>query len=323
MKGLAPGAELAQAWVQLVHELLGGTRHTAYVLSGTPLRVIAQRGDLDIDIPTDEVPPTGRLPIRIRRPDAVHGQMEAVSGVVVGLGLTPDRAGTLLDPAVRLTAAVYRLMWDRLYHTLVSRALAHEVRNPLTLVAGYGELLSHRGEKAIAGIIVSEVERINQILEEFMATGRPLERRVVNLADAVAACIDRHADWVVRHSIEVERRLESATVWADPRHLDYIVSNLVRNAIESMPLGGTLTVRVNPIGGGAEAIVADTGPGIAPEARERLFQPYFTTKEKGHGLGLALAYDIAARHGGVLEVLPADKGAVFRLWIPERLMGGD
>jgi two-component system sensor histidine kinase HydH len=323
MKGLTPGGDLAQVWVQLVHDVLRDVRHVAYVLAGTPPRVVAQRGDIEGDVPLGEPVPAGGVAQRIRTPGAVHGQMAALGGVVVGLGLPPDRAGLLLDPALRASVTLYRLLWDRAHQTLLSRALAHEVRTPLSLISGYGELLAHRGEAAVGDIIVVEVERVVALLDEFMATGRPLERRLLDLAASAEEGLARYAVWADGQGVVVERRLEPTEVWADPQHVEFILGNLFRNAIESMPLGGTLSVRVRPAGRGGEAVVADTGPGVAPELRERLFQPYFTTKEGGHGLGLALAYDCALRHDGSLELMASRRGAVFRLWMPCRPGGPD
>ena len=106
-------------------------------------------------------------------------------------------------------------------------------------------------------------------------------------------------------------------VWADRDQAVQVLLNLVRNALEAMPQGGTLRVSARAERGGVSLSVADTGPGIAPEDLPRLFEPYFTRKEGGTGLGLAIAQRIAEEHGGRLEVASAPgQGATFTLWLP-------
>jgi len=108
---------------------------------------------------------------------------------------------------------------------------------------------------------------------------------------------------------------------ADPRTLEQIIVNLITNALQAMPEGGTLSVTLKPAeatqGPMVELKIADTGPGIPPEVRERIFDPFFTTKKEGTGLGLAITRRILSAHKGTisLESYP-DAGTVFTVQIP-------
>jgi signal transduction histidine kinase len=104
---------------------------------------------------------------------------------------------------------------------------------------------------------------------------------------------------------------------ADPELLHRALSNLVLNAMDAMPGGGTLTLSAQPIGEKVELRVADTGQGMTPEECERLFTPYYTTKERGTGLGLAIVQSVIADHGGAIFVESrTGGGTVFLITLP-------
>ena len=95
-------------------------------------------------------------------------------------------------------------------------------------------------------------------------------------------------------------------------HLPQVFLNLIINAIEAMPAGGTLNISARPVGEQIEVIFTDTGPGIPPDIMANLFEPFHTTKEDGTGLGLAISYNIIQQHGGTITADNApDGGAVF------------
>jgi signal transduction histidine kinase len=104
---------------------------------------------------------------------------------------------------------------------------------------------------------------------------------------------------------------------ADPDLLHRALSNLVLNAIDAMPQGGKLTIGSKVIGGRVEISVSDTGSGLTPEECERLFTPYYTTKQHGTGLGLAIVQSVVSDHGGKISVESAkNKGTTFRIELP-------
>ena len=98
--------------------------------------------------------------------------------------------------------------------------------------------------------------------------------------------------------------------------LEQVMLNLLMNAMEAMPQGGTLEVAIRACDGGVELLVADTGPGVAAEVREHIFEPFFTGKAGGTGLGLYLSHQLVEAHGGRLELAPGPGGARFRIFLP-------
>ena len=110
------------------------------------------------------------------------------------------------------------------------------------------------------------------------------------------------------------------TVSASPNAIRQVVLNLLTNALQAMPTGGQLTCRTRRLGNRVEGWVADTGPGVSDAARERLFEPFFTTRTTGTGLGLALCREILGSHEGSIELTSAKAdgatGAEFRFELP-------
>src|SRR5262249_4296067 len=109
---------------------------------------------------------------------------------------------------------------------------------------------------------------------------------------------------------------ELPTVPLDAEKFEQALLNLVINALEAMPEGGRLTVRANVAGGELQVSVQDSGPGIPPEIRPNLFQPYFSTKDRGSGMGLALSEKLIGQHGGHIGYCTGTEGTTFEISIP-------
>jgi signal transduction histidine kinase len=213
----------------------------------------------------------------------------------------------------------------------VARRLAHEIKNPLTPIRMSLETLlaaSARGQhdatfhalfSESARAVLEEVDRLKRIVDEFthfarLPRPRPTE---LELAAVVQPVMALYAPY---DGLTYEVQLEPGVrVLADRDQLTQVLVNLVKNAEEAMaPQGGLLTVRVSSTPTQAVLEVVDDGPGIAPELRARLFEPYVTSKPNGSGLGLAIAQRIAQEHGGRLEALDASpRGTCFRLSLPK------
>ena len=209
----------------------------------------------------------------------------------------------------------------------MAAGVAHEIRNPLSIIHGSAQLLQKRfggqpGEEGLSDFIIEEVNRLSRVVTDFLMFARPPvpaleEISIEELLDQICAYTqnelisDRYA--LVK---EVEENLPA--VAADPRLCRQAFLNLFLNAREAMPEGGTITVRSRRWSSHEVAIeVADEGEGIRPEALDRIFDPFFTTKENGTGLGLSLVHQIIASQGGRIEVDSAcARGAVFRLIFP-------
>ncbi|MGB8930956.1 MAG: HAMP domain-containing sensor histidine kinase [Anaeromyxobacteraceae bacterium] len=189
----------------------------------------------------------------------------------------------------------------------MSSHLSHELKNPLGAIKALVQL-SARAERdpdirARLEVVDGEVHRMQAILEGYLSFSRPLDTlrpepvALGPLVDEVLAILEARADGA-RVGL---RRNGDAEITADPRRLKEALLNLVANAIEATPPGGEVETRVIPAAGQARIEVRDTGRGMPPAVLARLGTPFFTTREKGTGLGVLLARGVFAQHGGKLE----------------------
>jgi signal transduction histidine kinase len=218
----------------------------------------------------------------------------------------------------------------------LAAGVAHEVRNPLNAISiGLQRLRlefspsdpAARGEYAqLARVIEAEVARLNAILERFLTLARPLalSLTVEPLSPVLAEVLGLLTPQAEKQGIRIlqDLRLEGVRVSLDRNQLSHAVMNVLLNAIQAMPEGGSLTVtaeRRTADGGGATACIAiaDTGPGIPAAHLDRIFEPYFTTKAEGTGLGLALVHKIVEEHGGSIQATNRSQGgACFEIALP-------
>ena len=107
--------------------------------------------------------------------------------------------------------------------------------------------------------------------------------------------------------------------WVDPGRVHQVILNLVKNAIEAVPDRGHVELRVaGAVGGGSVVTVVDDGPGIPPDVLARIYEPFFSTKESGTGLGMAIVHSLVELHGGELNVTTGESGTEFTVWLPPR-----
>lgn len=208
----------------------------------------------------------------------------------------------------------------------LAAGLAHEVRNPLNSALLQLQVLSRRLDKAdatpgslrpVVALVEDEIRRLERLVNEFLAFvhPRPLALQPTALAElcrSVLAFIAPAAEAAgVRVREEIAESLPALNV--DAERLRQVVLNLLRNAVEAMPEGGDLTLRVARIGDTVELEVQDTGQGFADETP--VFDAFFTTKPKGTGLGLTIVHRIVSDHGGTLRVRsrPGDTSFVVSL----------
>jgi signal transduction histidine kinase len=214
----------------------------------------------------------------------------------------------------------------------LTAGLAHEIRNPLAVIKGSAETLTRRLQSAdpvtteVAGYISSEVNRLNSIVTRFLNFARPLklERRPARipplLERALKVARDRWPEAKVEVAQQYSENLPEISV--DPDLCEQAFTNLVLNAYEAMTdTGGRLTVRVAAANSdsrhGVEVDIEDTGPGIPSELHEQIFNPFFTTKKEGVGLGLSLVSKIVDDHRGWIRISSEPgRGACFRIFLP-------
>jgi signal transduction histidine kinase len=207
----------------------------------------------------------------------------------------------------------------------LSAGLAHELRNPLGTIRGSAEMLvrsvSAENEVAreVAGFIASEVDRANSLITRFLHFARPLELRA-DTAD-LAQTIDRAITNVEREitgiSIYKNYAPEIPPFRFDAELMERVLYNLILNAAQASSAGGTVTVKTRAADGTAEISVIDRGSGIDAAHLNTIFNPFFTTKPQGVGLGLAIVAKIVDEHGGKISVeSEAGRGSVFRVQIP-------
>lgn len=211
----------------------------------------------------------------------------------------------------------------------VARRLAHEIKNPLTPIQMSLETLleAHRTRhprfadlfQDSARVVLEEVDRLRRIVDEFSRFARLPKPQLapVDLSELAQSVLALYA--APPPGIHLQPSIEEGVVArADRDQLTQVLVNLVKNAEEAMrDKGGALRVRVRGTDTDAIVEVEDSGPGIPPEHRARIFEPYFTTKEGGTGLGLAIASRILQEHGGKLEVGgEPGEGARFSVVLP-------
>jgi signal transduction histidine kinase len=230
-----------------------------------------------------------------------------------------DEIGTLRDTLEEMRRALRARDEER--ETLLA-GIAHEVRNPLGALDLFTGLLAEevvgRPQATHVARLRSELAALSKVVEEFLdyARTRPPLREPVDLRLLLAEVADVASPLAAQRnvSLAVDGQGEAR---ADREQLRRAAVNLVRNAVEAAPAASEVELVGRAADGEAVIEVRDRGAGLAPEARASLFRPFFTTKEKGTGLGLALAKKVADAHGG--ELVLADReggGTVARLAVP-------
>jgi two-component system, NtrC family, sensor histidine kinase HydH len=216
----------------------------------------------------------------------------------------------------------------------MSAGLAHEIRNPLGVIKGSAEMLSQKLTDAqplaaeLAGYISSEVDRLNALVARFLDFARPMqiEPRPHQISEILDRALESVEHQFPRANVHVQREYASAlpAVMVDEQLCERVFINLIQNAFQAMdgnrPADGAtlkLAIEAEKSNGrsGVSVIIEDGGPGVAPELREQIFNPFFTSKKDGVGLGLAIVAKILDEHGGSIRLEDSPRGARFRVFI--------
>ena len=280
---------------------------------------------------------TARVTRPVNRLAAAAGQVAAGNWSARVEVASPDEIGELartfnqmtehlVEQRERLVQAERVAAWREL-----ARRLAHELKNPLFPLQitvenmrrareQYPEQFDEVFREGVA-TLAAELANLKAIVARFSDFARmpPPERQPVSLNDVVRGVMKLFQAQLESAHVAADVQLDESlpVIEADPEQVKRALQNLVLNALDAMPSGGALAVRTLRQNGTARLEVADTGAGLTPEERERLFTPYYTTKQHGTGLGLAIVQSVVSDHGGSIAVdSEPGKGTTFRVDLP-------
>jgi signal transduction histidine kinase len=298
---------------------------------GSPTSAANTPYDGDLDDP--------RLRDYITRLDREHAPIVEAGGVfTVHVGDTPLVEGLRVIPflmtgllAFLLLAGIYILrVRERADREKVwagmARESAHQLGTPLSSLSGWLELLGDRDDDPHLSAAVThmrgDLERLERVAHRFERIGRPPRRESVNVGDLVdrVTMYFRARVPTLAHSVVIaaNRGEDGMVVEGDAVLLEWALEALMKNAVDALAgRGGRIYISAERTARGVQIRVADDGPGIPRELRARVFDPGFSTKESGWGVGLSLARRIIEEsHGGRLQLVPSHKGATFDVILP-------
>ncbi len=202
----------------------------------------------------------------------------------------------------------------------MAAGMAHELRNPMGVIAGYTKLLSKKVDLSLTHVIDSvsqEIAVMDRIITDFLSFAKPTDPNFshVDLSKLIINCAENIAGQ--RKDILVGAHIHGIPpVYGDEILLRQAFSNLVQNAVDSMPQGGNLGLGFSADSNVVEIMISDTGHGIPEKIRDKIFLPFYTTKDRGTGLGLAIVHKIVTSHRGSISVESGDNGTTFRVRLP-------
>ncbi len=208
----------------------------------------------------------------------------------------------------------------------MAAVISHEIRNPLGIIRSSAELLKKKmagidSGSAIPDIVIEESSRLNNIITDFLKYARPRPPRLApcHIEDVLEKNLTFLSSQLAEKGVRIEKTLAAdlPEVTADADMLYQAFLNIFINALQAMPDGGRIFLDVHAAPGAIEVVITDEGGGVPPEIVEKVWDPFFTTKDKGTGLGLGIVKNIVDAHGGDIVIDNAsDKGARFVIHLP-------
>ena len=204
----------------------------------------------------------------------------------------------------------------------LAAGMAHEIKNPLTAIKTFTEHLKEKKDDPefiakFERIVGGEVDKINNIVHQLLnfAKPAPLKLETTNLNHLLGDTLSLLSNDLIKHKIKlIKAYADIPNIQADPNQLKQAFLNLLLNAIEAMPDGGELTVVTQTNEQRLQVSIKDTGKGISPKDLPHIFDPFYSTKDKGSGLGLSITHEIIKKHNGSISVeSEAGAGAVVRI----------
>lgn len=200
----------------------------------------------------------------------------------------------------------------------MAAGIGHEIRNPMTTVRGFLQILGEKEEcakfKEYFDLMIDELDRANSIITEFLklAKNKTLDKKLININDEINTLLPLIQSDAMKSDKYIVLELEGIPdLLLDEKEIRQVIFNLVRNGLEASPTGSDLTIRTFTDGDDVVLAIQDTGEGISTDVLEKIGTPFFTTKDNGTGLGLAVCYSIAARHNAKIEIETGVNGTTF------------
>lgn len=304
-------------------------------------------------LPAEEVEVLERLKVSVAAPLISRGKIQGIlllkaklSGELYSyedisfLGILCNQAAIALDNAgIRENEkAILQTMFHQKRLAMIgqmSATIAHEIRNPLVAVKGLGQLVEQSFPEGDARaqhmkILNTEVNRLQNVVSELVRFARPTElnKEATDLNRCIQGALDLYAEEFRKRGIAAgfDRQPGEVIAHADPEKIKQVIINLIQNSLEALPSGGIIRLGTrlqrtgsfeNLYDSRATITLRDNGPGIPPEIREKIFEPFFSAKKSGTGLGLAIARSIIEEHGGEIAAIDAPEGgACFEIHLP-------
>jgi signal transduction histidine kinase len=200
----------------------------------------------------------------------------------------------------------------------MAAGIGHEIRNPMTTVRGFLQILGGKEEctnyKEYFDLMIDELDRANSIITEFLklARNKPVEKKLFNLNDVIKTLLPLIQSDAMKSDKYIVLELEEIPdLLLDEKEIRQVIFNLVRNGLEASPPGSDLTIRTFTDGDDVVLAIQDNGEGISPDVLEKIGTPFYTNKDNGTGLGLAVCYSIVARHNAKIEIETGVNGTTF------------
>ncbi|MBI5634254.1 MAG: PAS domain-containing protein [Nitrospirae bacterium] len=206
----------------------------------------------------------------------------------------------------------------------MSAGIAHELRNPMAVISGYTRILSKKVDDPLRPAVAAinkEIMVMDRIIGDFLTFARPADPVFgkIDLADLLKSCVETIEESAQNIRILMDAPAE-IMIRADEVFMRQAISNLLQNAVEAMPEGGEINISCAVEGDKRLLTLADTGHGIPENIRDKIFLPFYTTKEHGTGLGLAIVHKIIVSHNGAISVDSSPQGTAFTIVFPKEVV---
>jgi signal transduction histidine kinase len=268
-----------------------------------------------------------------------EGDLEVLTmlGNMIGPALENAHLYSRLKEKLSLTMEELKVVEDKLLQTerlaalgKLSQGVAHEVRNPVVIIGGFASRLLKRlsaddSAREMIATILHQVHRLEQMVAEIEAFTVLLEPdlKPQDLARIIDQVLGASAEALEQRQIAIERRVppDLPRIPLDEGLMSQALLHLIENAMEAMPNGGQLTLTVTPEPKGLRLILADTGVGIKPEDLPYLFDPFYSSKPDGTGMGLTKVHQVISDHRGEIQITSVpQQGTEVNIWLPRWLV---